>query len=109
MTLTVISALAGALLGLELEPTFSELHLSTSLQNVWGRRWNLVATNNLRLSVYQPVKKMFTRVLGCRWATSYAVVATFLVSSLFHELRFYHSMRMKPTEELTLCYYPFKG
>ncbi|KAK2636978.1 hypothetical protein Ddye_031770 [Dipteronia dyeriana] len=109
MTLTVISALAGALFGLELEPTFSELHLSTSLQNFWGRRWNLVATNILHLSVYQPAKKMFTRVLGCQWATSYAVVATFLVSGLFHELMFYHSMRMKPTGELTLCYFLLQG
>ncbi|KAK3223885.1 hypothetical protein Dsin_010910 [Dipteronia sinensis] len=108
-TLAVISALAGALLGVELEPNFNEPYLSTSPQNFWGRRWNLMATNILHLSVYQPAKKMFTRVLGCRWATPSAVVATFLVSGLFHELMFYHSMRMKPTGELTLCFFLLQG
>ncbi|KAI9169633.1 hypothetical protein LWI28_015321 [Acer negundo] len=108
MTLALISALAGALLGLELEPTFNEPYLSTSLQNFWGRRWNLMASNILRLTVHQPTKKMFARVLGHRWATPLAVMVTFSASGLIHELMFYYLLRVKPTGEAT-CYFLIHG
>ncbi|KAK3223884.1 hypothetical protein Dsin_010909 [Dipteronia sinensis] len=107
MTLALVSALVGSLLALELEPTFNEPCLSTSLQDFWGRRWNLVATNILRLTVYEPTKKMFTNVFGHRWATSPAVVTTFLASGLIHELMFYHMVRMKPTGEMTIATFSF--
>ncbi|KAK0590439.1 hypothetical protein LWI29_028398 [Acer saccharum] len=109
MTLALVSALVGSLLGLELDPTFNEPLLSTSLQDFWGRRWNLVATNILRLTVYEPTKKMFTNVFGHRWATSPAVVTTFLASGLIHELMFYHMVRMKPTGEITVCFFLLHG
>ncbi|TXG55885.1 hypothetical protein EZV62_017198 [Acer yangbiense] len=107
MTLVLISALTGALLGLKLEPTFNEPYLSTSLQNFWGQRWNLMASDILRLTVHQPTK-MFTRVLGSKWDTPSAIVATFFVSGLFHELMFYHMVRVKPTGEMT-CFFLLHG
>ncbi|TXG55884.1 hypothetical protein EZV62_017197 [Acer yangbiense] len=38
-------------------------------------------------TVHQPAKKMFTRVLGSRWATPSAIVATFFVSGLLNDSR----------------------
>ncbi|KAK3223883.1 hypothetical protein Dsin_010908 [Dipteronia sinensis] len=108
MTLVLISTLTGALLGLELEPTFNEPYLSTSLQNFWGQRWNHVTSNILRLSVHQPTKKMFTRILGSRWATPSAIVATFFLSGVVHDLMFYHLVRVKPTGEMT-CFFLLHG
>ncbi|KAI9176567.1 hypothetical protein LWI28_004384 [Acer negundo] len=103
---TLISALVGSLLGLELEPNFKDPFLSTSLQDFWGRRWNLAASDILRLTVYGPTKKMFTYVFGDRWATSPAVVTTFLVSGFIHDLMFYYMVRRG---EMTVCYFLLHG
>ncbi|CAI0560294.1 unnamed protein product [Linum tenue] len=55
--LAASAASARALLGLELEPQFNEPYLSTSLQDFWGRRWNLTVTRILRPSVYDPTPR----------------------------------------------------
>ncbi|KAK0573544.1 hypothetical protein LWI29_009692 [Acer saccharum] len=73
MTLVLISALTGALLGLKLEPTFNEPCLSTSVQNFWGQRWNLMATDILRHTVHQPAKKMFTHESRLREQVGYTI------------------------------------
>ncbi|KAK1552317.1 hypothetical protein Q3G72_014487 [Acer saccharum] len=104
----LVYAIKGPILAMVLEPTFNEPYLSTSLQNFWGQRWNLMATDILRHTVHQPAKKMFTRVLGSRWATPSAIVATFFVSGLLHELMFYHLVRVKPTGEMT-CFFLLHG
>ncbi|KAK3223879.1 hypothetical protein Dsin_010904 [Dipteronia sinensis] len=67
-----------------------------------------MASDVLRLTVHQPTKKMFTRVLGSRWATPSAIVATFFVSGLVHELMFYHLVRVIPTGEMT-CFFLLHG
>lgn len=92
---------ARAILGLELEPQFNEPYLSSSLQDFWGRRWNLVVSRTLRPSVYDPVLCVSARFMGRKWAQLPAVVCTFLVSALMHELIFYYMGRTWPTWEIT--------
>ena len=99
--LAIVAALARALLGLELEPQFDDPYLSTSLQDFWGRRWNLMVTGILRPTVYEPVLNTCNRVVGRRWAAFPAVLVTFLASALMHELMFYYLGRVRPTWEIT--------
>ncbi|KAK4360075.1 hypothetical protein RND71_022304 [Anisodus tanguticus] len=40
----------------ELEPPFDEPYKTSSLQDFWRRRWNLMVTNILRPTVYDPVR-----------------------------------------------------
>ncbi|XP_038903324.1 acyl-CoA--sterol O-acyltransferase 1-like [Benincasa hispida] len=89
------------LLGIELEPQFRDPYYSTSLQDFWGRRWNLMATNILQPTVYKPTVKIASKVIGRMWAPLPAVMATFLVSAMMHELIFYYLGRMKPNWEPT--------
>ncbi|KAK3432586.1 hypothetical protein EUGRSUZ_D00093 [Eucalyptus grandis] len=100
VTLASIQAAARAGLGVELEPQFREPYLSSSLQDFWGKRWNLMVTNILRLTVYEPVHNAASAVVGRKWASLLAVMAAFLVSGLLHELIFFYMGRMKPTWEV---------
>ncbi|CAI9109602.1 OLC1v1009449C1 [Oldenlandia corymbosa var. corymbosa] len=95
------SFLVRALVGLELEPPSDEPYLSTSLQEFWGKRWNLTVTNTLRQTVYKPVRSASAAVLGGELAPLPAVLAAFLVSGLMHELLFYYVTRAKPSWEMT--------
>lgn len=104
LQLVVIGALARALLGLELEPQFNEPYLSTSIQDFWGRRWNLIVTSILRPTVYDPTRNFFKSIVGRKGAAFPAVLATFLVSGIMHELIFYYLGRMKPTWEVSLFF-----
>lgn len=88
--------LAGATLGLDLEPVFDAPYKSTSLQDFWGRRWNLMITAILRPSVYFPVRS--------RFGTAAGVVAVFLVSGLMHEWMFYYITMEPPTGEVMLFF-----
>ncbi|XP_059290790.1 long-chain-alcohol O-fatty-acyltransferase-like [Lycium ferocissimum] len=97
--LTVVPA--RALLGLEIETQFNDPYLATSLQDFWGRRWNLMVPGILRPSVYFPVRAISTRVLGKELAKLPAIFATFLVSGLMHELIYYYLSRARPTWEVT--------
>ncbi|KAG8385816.1 hypothetical protein BUALT_Bualt03G0084600 [Buddleja alternifolia] len=99
--LAVAAATARGLLGVELEPQFDEPYLSTSLQDFWGRRWNLMVTRILRPTVYIPVLEWSTKFVGRKWAPLPAVMSTFVVSGLMHEVIFYHLGRVKPTWEIT--------
>ncbi|KAL6992884.1 hypothetical protein U1Q18_011002 [Sarracenia purpurea var. burkii] len=101
LLLAIFAALARALGRLELEPQFDEPYLSTSLQDFWGRRWNLVVTGILRSTVYDPVRSFSTRLIGRKGAQFLATMATFFVSGVMHELIFCYSGRMKPTLEVT--------
>ncbi|XP_058070764.1 probable long-chain-alcohol O-fatty-acyltransferase 1 [Magnolia sinica] len=100
LVLAIGAATAGAM-GLEIERQFEAPYLSSSLQDFWGRRWNLMVTSILRPTVYLPVRSMCTRTVGPRWATPVAVVATFVVSGLMHELMFYYITEVGPTWEVT--------
>ncbi|KAF8409657.1 hypothetical protein HHK36_005735 [Tetracentron sinense] len=99
--LAMVAALARSLLGLELEPQFDEPYLSTSLQDFWGRRWNLMVSSILRPTVYVPIRSISKRVMGSRCAPLPAVLCTFIVSGLMHELIFFYLGRQKTTWEVT--------
>lgn len=101
LMLVAVTAAAKAAAGIELEPPFDEPFMATSLQDFWGRRWNLMVTNILRPTVYDPVRRVSGRVLP-------AVVATFLVSGIMHELVFYNIGRVKPSGEV-LCFFLLHG
>ncbi|XP_021288312.1 probable long-chain-alcohol O-fatty-acyltransferase 5 [Herrania umbratica] len=99
--LAVAAIPALILLGVELEPQFNGPLLATSLQDFWGRRWNLRVSDTLRPTVYNPIRSVSTRIIGPRWASLPAVFATFLTSGLMHELIYYHITREFPTWEVT--------
>lgn len=100
LVLASAALIAGGLMGLDLEPQFNAPYLSTSLQDFWGRRWNLMVTAILRPSVYCPVR--------ARWGTGTGVLATFLVSGVMHELLFYYITSAPPTWEVT-CFFVLQG
>ncbi|XP_073157298.1 probable long-chain-alcohol O-fatty-acyltransferase 3 [Henckelia pumila] len=89
------------LVGLELEPASDEPYLATSLQEFWGRRWNITVSSLLRQVIYKPVRSAAAAVLGRDWAAVPAVVAAFLVSGLMHELLFWYVTRARPSWETT--------
>ncbi|CAK9165476.1 unnamed protein product [Ilex paraguariensis] len=101
LLIAVSSALVRSLVGLELEAPSDEPYLSTSLQDFWGRRWNLIVTNTLRHTVYKPVRSLSAIFFGDNWAPLPAVLASFLVSGLMHELLFYYVTRASPSWETT--------
>ncbi|MCD7461471.1 hypothetical protein HAX54_046188 [Datura stramonium] len=95
------SSVVEIFLGLDVEPPSNEPYFSTSLQDFWGRRWNLTVTNTLRLSVYNPARLVLLGVLGKKWAQHVASLATFVVSGLMHELIFYYVNVESPSWEMT--------
>ncbi|KAK8591625.1 hypothetical protein V6N13_031664 [Hibiscus sabdariffa] len=92
---------AEVMLGVELEPQFKDPFGATSLQDFWGHRWNLRVSDILRPTIYNPVKSISTCIIGRRWASLPAVLATFFISGLMHELMYFHMTRENPTWEIT--------
>lgn len=108
LILAITAVPVRTILGLEVEPQFNEPYLATSLQDFWGRRWNLMVTSILRPSVYIPVRKLSARALGTAHSLALAVMATFLVSGLMHEIIYYYLTRASPTWEVT-CFFILHG
>ncbi|CAL9163128.1 probable long-chain-alcohol O-fatty-acyltransferase 5 [Musa acuminata AAA Group] len=79
--------------GLAIEPQFDAPYRAASLQDFWGRRWNLMVSAILRPSIYLPVRARFGRAAG--------ILATFLVSGLMHEVMFWYITLAPPTGEAT--------
>ncbi|CAL5048986.1 unnamed protein product [Urochloa decumbens] len=87
-------AMAGkAAMGMEMEPQFNKPYLSSSLQDFWGRRWNLMVSAVLRPAVYDPVR--------ARHGAAAGVLASFLVSGLMHEVVVYYLTFRAPTGHVT--------
>ncbi|KAJ7946373.1 acyl-CoA--sterol O-acyltransferase 1-like [Quillaja saponaria] len=101
LILAMVATMARAIFGFELESQFNDPHLSTSLQDFWGRRWNIMVSSILRPTVYEPFRHLTAPLIGREWAALPAVFCTFLVSGLMHELIFYYLGRVKPTWEIT--------
>ena len=99
--LAMVAAMARSMMGLELEPQFNDPLSSTSLQDFWGRRWNLMVTSILRPTVYDPTLKAAVNVVGPKWAPLPAVFGTFVVSGLMHELILLYMGRLQPTFWMT--------
>ncbi|XP_078167085.1 putative long-chain-alcohol O-fatty-acyltransferase 4 [Carex rostrata] len=89
--LATAAIMAGAILGMELEPHFNKPYFSSSLRDFWGHRWNLMVSAILRPSVYVPVRSCMGR--------GAAVIATFIVSGVMHELMFYYITLLPPNGE----------
>ncbi|KAE8650923.1 hypothetical protein Csa_001633 [Cucumis sativus] len=102
------ATLAKTVLGVELLPYFNEPYFSDSLQDFWGRRWNLMTSRILRLTIYDPCRNLTIGVIGRRPASMVAVIATFVVSGLMHELIYFYMGRMAPTWEVT-CFFVVHG
>ncbi|KAL8228235.1 hypothetical protein R6Q57_015819 [Mikania cordata] len=101
LLLALAASLARTLVRAELEPQFDEPHHATSVQNFWGKRWNLMVSSILRPTVYHPARAVFSHVVQERWVSVPAVFTTFLVSGIMHEMIFYYLGRFKPTWEVT--------
>ncbi|GAV87262.1 MBOAT_2 domain-containing protein [Cephalotus follicularis] len=108
MILFLLNPITRAMLRIELESPSDEPYLSTSLQDFWGRRWNLKVTSILRDTVYKPLTSSLQSVIGVKWAPLLAVFAVFLVSGLMHEFLFYIISRVSPTWEVT-CFFVLHG
>lgn len=50
-----IAAAVSPLLGIELEAAYDKPFLAHSLANFWGQRWNILISDLLRVSVYDPI------------------------------------------------------
>ncbi|KFK27129.1 hypothetical protein AALP_AA8G338700 [Arabis alpina] len=99
--LMVVKVLVSITLGCDLEPQSNEPYLATSLQDFWGRRWNLMVPAILRPSVYVPVRRITERKMNSDQALFLGVFASFLVSGAVHELIFLYLTRQLPTGEVT--------
>lgn len=51
----LLAAVANGLFGIPMEPHFDNPFAADSLEEFWGRRWNLLVSNCLRETVYDPV------------------------------------------------------
>ncbi|CAH8384897.1 unnamed protein product [Eruca vesicaria subsp. sativa] len=95
--LSTVSVVVRATTNLELEPQFNKPHMATSLQNFWGRRWNLMVTGILRPTVYEPMIQLLSSGGLSRNPSQYlAVFITFAVSGLMHVLIFFYIGRLRP-------------
>ncbi|KAK4369712.1 hypothetical protein RND71_009187 [Anisodus tanguticus] len=106
--LTMVSTMVRVASRVELEPPFDEPYKTSSLQDFWGRRWNLMVTNILRPTIYDPVRSVMADKISRNWAPLSAVLTTFFVSGIMHELIFYYIARVKPSWEVT-CFFIIHG
>ncbi|CAK8575213.1 unnamed protein product [Lathyrus sativus] len=97
--LSLITTIVRKLIQIDLEQPFDKPYLSTSVQDFWGRRWNIMVSRILHPTIYEPMLKTFTHVIGRKWAPLPAVVVTFTVSGLMHELIFYYMKQKTATWE----------
>ncbi|XP_009766446.1 acyl-CoA--sterol O-acyltransferase 1-like [Nicotiana sylvestris] len=102
--LTMVSTMVRVVTRVELEPPFDEPYLASSLQDFWGKRWNLMVTNILRPTIYDPVRSIMLDRIPRKWAPLPAVLATFFVSGLMHEVIFYYIGRLKPSGEVMIFF-----
>ncbi|KAG7037354.1 putative long-chain-alcohol O-fatty-acyltransferase 4, partial [Cucurbita argyrosperma subsp. argyrosperma] len=101
IVLALCSLPARAMIGAPIEPQFNKPYLSTSLQDFWSRRWNLMVPSILRPAVYDPTRSVTSRIFRPKWAQFLAMVVTFTVSGFMHELMYYYFTRVAPTWEVT--------
>ncbi|KAH0745048.1 hypothetical protein KY285_006705 [Solanum tuberosum] len=101
----MVSAAVRGVSRVDLDPPFNEPYLTSSLQDFWGKRWNLMVSNILRLTVYDPVHLFVAGRIPRKWAPIPAVLATFIASGLVHELLLYYIIeRSKPSGEAMIFF-----
>ncbi|CAI9787851.1 unnamed protein product [Fraxinus pennsylvanica] len=94
--LGVAAVIGQFLLRTEVEPPFNDPYFASSLKDFWGRRWNRVSSNTLRLVVFHPILKKSSMIIGPNLAVTLALLGTFVVSALMHEIIFYYIGRVTP-------------
>ncbi|CAJ2658259.1 unnamed protein product [Trifolium pratense] len=103
------------ILNVDLEPQFDKPYLSTSLQDFWGKRWNITVNRVLHPTVYDPVMNISSRLIGRKWAPVPGILATFVVSAMMHEVVFYYIKREKRMWEMwepswdAMCFFILHG
>ncbi|XP_055816179.1 acyl-CoA--sterol O-acyltransferase 1-like [Solanum dulcamara] len=103
--LNLVRAVVRRVSRVDLNPPFDEPYMASSLQDFWGKRWNLMVTNMLRLTVYDPIRLIVADRIPSMWAPIPAVLATFFASGLVHELFFYYIIgRLKPSGEAMMFF-----
>ncbi|KAL5716550.1 hypothetical protein ACHQM5_018222 [Ranunculus cassubicifolius] len=106
--LAIIAAPARVLFGYEIEPQFDDPYFATSLQDFWGKRWNLMISSVLRPTIYLPMRSICTPIVGRNGGLMVGLVMTFVVSGLMHELLYFYAIRLRPTWEVT-CFFVLQG
>ncbi|PUZ55568.1 hypothetical protein GQ55_5G222900 [Panicum hallii var. hallii] len=96
LVLSSVALASAAVLGASMERHFSAPLAVTSLNDFWGRQWNLMAVDLLRASAYEPVR--------ARWGRDAGVLAAFLMSGLLHELLYWYMTLRRPTGEMLLFF-----
>ena len=96
LVLSSVALASAAVLGASMERHFSAPLAVTSLNDFWGRQWNLMAVDLLRASAYEPVR--------ARWGRDAGVLAAFLMSGLLHELLYWYLTLRRPTGEMLLFF-----
>ncbi|KAK4726144.1 hypothetical protein R3W88_031061 [Solanum pinnatisectum] len=89
----------------EVEEIFKQPYLATSFRDFWGKRWNRYSSKMLRLTIYDPTNEALKNLsfLGKNTSNLLAIVCTFVVSAIMHELMFYYitcGLCLKPTCEV---------
>jgi hypothetical protein len=56
-----ITAVVSPMLGIQLEAAYNKPFLANSLSDFWGQRWNLLVSNLLRVSIYDPILRFLLR------------------------------------------------
>ncbi|MCL7033205.1 hypothetical protein MKW94_006623 [Papaver nudicaule] len=103
--LVMYAALARLVFDLEVEPPFGNfIVIPPSFHEFWGRRWNRVVSSLLRSLVYEPVRRITKR----SWGIYVAILATFFVSGLMHELMIFYIGRELPRGGL-LVFFMLQG
>ncbi|KAL3820796.1 hypothetical protein ACJIZ3_006701 [Penstemon smallii] len=103
--LGVVAIIGQILLQTEFELAFNDPFLSTSLQDFWGHRWNRVTSTTLRAAVFRPTFYHVNQAVGQKCAAALALMGSFLVSALMHEILFYYLGRVRPTWSTTLFFF----
>ncbi|CAM0881911.1 unnamed protein product [Alopecurus aequalis] len=91
-----VGLVAAAALGTGMERSFRAPLVVASVNDFWGRQWNLMAVDLLRESAYIPVR--------ARWGRDAGVLAAFLMSGLLHELLYWYMTLERPTGEMLLFF-----
>jgi hypothetical protein len=87
------------LLGVPVKELFIAPYQSKSLREFWGQRWNLAFSEMTALVVYRPLKGL--------WGAQYAMIASFLLSGLLHEMAI--SLPVNAGYGLPLAYFALHG
>ncbi|CAH8381833.1 unnamed protein product [Eruca vesicaria subsp. sativa] len=105
IVLMIVKVAVSIIFGCDLEPHCNEPYLATSLQDFWGRRWNLMVPEILRQAVYTPICGVVSkRKLNSELSLFLGFLVTFVVSGAVHELMLFYLTRELRTGEVTMFF-----